>query len=726
MTKDEHSRTGGKDGTNKRWTLDSNNNEWGSGIEGTGDYFSCLDKLRKTQVNLTSNFKELKSVLEKVDFLGKPEFIGTKSGTYKETRKRPFKVFITKWSEYPTQYGAKFIDDPNQRDSGALSIHPTKFYGVLEYNLKNFEQIFELCKAVGQTISFPEKFRIGGVYLTVSDNIELVEDDAAKEGAYYRVSILRIKNGLTNTPKYDVLFIDYGWIQTVGQNNLFVLPDPLKNYPPMARPFRVSGIQIVPTCVKKSEKLMFTEFVNSTPDDIYSYTAADSYLNCILISTADDFYTDETLIDIIEETIDKKFHSQTKRFSEVLQQHRYAHYSAEAPHSMKTKFDLENGVHKRNDEVIDYAIDQDYLTQQQEKARLTRTNVETLMDQESIYVNWPKNPFKRTFKSLTQISCNKFVSIPRSINSVVLNHEVTGGQLLVAGRLEKAAYGDNIKAFNTTLFPDIPGLLSIVTAVFAPQVEMRVKRNHKKGGDTYYVSGLLAGMGLLDKEKAKNSDGVNNHVSSNSNIFESQQKSNNKSITIYKDGNLTKCIDNKNRKIKDMPKSFFPEDDLEINSNSLYFEPQDICKANNIRYYINRLARGTDKSHAQTEDFGSFMTNEQIDRQRRNLVLHGMVDSKRLSEFQGKIRNEILSLIRVQRKRFKDADDDVSLPYKWTPMESVGENQLAHCSVNTPDGVRKVKLKIDQFPWVEDGMEESARMYSYHDVLEPKNFKDNF
>jgi len=380
---------------------------------------------------------------------------------------------------------------------------------------------------------------------------------------------------------------------------------------------------------------------------------------------------------------------------------------------MKTRFDLENGVHKRNDEVIDYAIDQEYLSQQQEKARLTRTNVETLMDQESIYVNWPKNPFKRTFKSLTQISCNKFVSIPRSINSVVLNHETSGGQLLVAGRLEKAAYGDNIKAFNTTLFPDIPGLLSIVTLVFAPQCEMRVKRNHKKGGDTYYVSGLLAGMGLLDKEKAKSSDGVNDNVSSHKS-FSSQR------------GNVTKSVD-PNRRIIDMPKSFFPEDDLEINSNSLYFEPQDICKANNIRYYINRLAKGTDKLNAQTEDFGSFMTNEQIDRQRRNLVLHGMVDSKRLSEIQGKIRQEILSLIRVQRPRFKVADDDVSVPYKWTPMENVGENQLAHCSVNIPEGVRKVKLKNEQqFVWVEDGMEESARMYSYHDVLEPKHYKDNF
>ena len=81
-----------------------------------------------------------------------------------------------------------------------------------------------------------------------------------------------------------------------------------------------------------------------------------------------------------------------------------------------------------------------------------------------------------------------------------------------------AVYGDNIKAFNTTLMPDIPGLLSIVTMIFAPKIELRVKRNVNLPGSVYYYSGLLAGLGLLDGEKSKKSDGVNAQVQKSFNL----------------------------------------------------------------------------------------------------------------------------------------------------------------------------------------------------------------
>ena len=118
------------------------------------------------------------------------------------------------------------------------------------------------------------------------------------------------------------------------------------------------------------------------------------------------------------------------------------------------------------------------------------------------------NPYRRKCRSLTQISIGKAVDIPRSVNSIILDHIPLGGQLLVASRLEKASRTENVKAYNTTLLPNIPGLLGMVTLIFAPMAELRIKRDAKRGGLCYYVSGMLAGMGAVDYETHLRSDGV--------------------------------------------------------------------------------------------------------------------------------------------------------------------------------------------------------------------------
>ncbi|XP_010176095.2 ATP-dependent RNA helicase TDRD9-like [Antrostomus carolinensis] len=104
----------------------------------------------------------------------------------------------------------------------------------------------------------------------------------------------------------------------------------------------------------------------------------------------------------------------------------------------------------------------------------------------------PFSPYEVKCYSMTRVSQfrNAFIQ-KESINSVVVHDapEHPFQQLLVAAALSTNPIGSTVILEETTLMPPIPGLLALLSMLFAPAIELRVDDSGK------YFTGVLCGLG---------------------------------------------------------------------------------------------------------------------------------------------------------------------------------------------------------------------------------------
>ncbi|KAM6204809.1 ATP-dependent RNA helicase TDRD9 isoform 2-T2 [Sarcoramphus papa] len=104
----------------------------------------------------------------------------------------------------------------------------------------------------------------------------------------------------------------------------------------------------------------------------------------------------------------------------------------------------------------------------------------------------PFSPYEVKCYSMTRVSQFRSAFIQKeSINSVVVHDapEDPFQQLLVAASLSANATGSTVILEETSLMPPIPGLLALLSMLFAPAIELRVDKSGK------YFTGVLCGLG---------------------------------------------------------------------------------------------------------------------------------------------------------------------------------------------------------------------------------------
>ncbi|XP_071601524.1 ATP-dependent RNA helicase TDRD9 isoform X2 [Heliangelus exortis] len=109
-----------------------------------------------------------------------------------------------------------------------------------------------------------------------------------------------------------------------------------------------------------------------------------------------------------------------------------------------------------------------------------------------VSVSGPFSPYEVKFYSMTRVSqFRNAIILKESINSVVIHDspEDPFQQFLVAASLSVNATGSTLFLDETSLMPPIPGLLALLSMVFAPAVELRVDKSGK------YFTGVLCGLG---------------------------------------------------------------------------------------------------------------------------------------------------------------------------------------------------------------------------------------
>lgn len=117
---------------------------------------------------------------------------------------------------------------------------------------------------------------------------------------------------------------------------------------------------------------------------------------------------------------------------------------------------------------------------------------------ESVRLKGPYSHLEMDFVNLIVAGRAKKIKIePNSVNSVLLDTDPADHheRLLVAGSVGQNVSGERLTLRNTTLMPNIHGLLSFIALIFAPTMELR--RSPK--GSKY--SGALCGLGFDPKTK---------------------------------------------------------------------------------------------------------------------------------------------------------------------------------------------------------------------------------
>ncbi|XP_051477823.1 ATP-dependent RNA helicase TDRD9 isoform X1 [Apus apus] len=109
-----------------------------------------------------------------------------------------------------------------------------------------------------------------------------------------------------------------------------------------------------------------------------------------------------------------------------------------------------------------------------------------------VTLSGPFSPYEVKCYSMTRVSQFRNIVIQNdSINSVVVHGapEDPFQQLLVAASLAANANGSVVLLDDTSLLPPIPGLLALLSMLFAPAIELRVDKSGK------YFTGVLCGLG---------------------------------------------------------------------------------------------------------------------------------------------------------------------------------------------------------------------------------------
>ncbi|XP_044009648.1 probable ATP-dependent RNA helicase spindle-E [Aphidius gifuensis] len=272
-----------------------------------------------------------------------------------------------------------------------------------------------------------------------------------------------------------VFFIDFGTIRHIPIDDLRRLSSTNK-----IRKIPALVFQCVLTNVKPSlannvtgewtdeSKQVFNKLIKNK-NDIYGnvYSVVDSVVSINLV------YSDKS-----DETV-----------NEYLLKNKYAEYREESflskkNHEIRQKYKELSSIEKSN-----------YEEKQYNQLYLADTYVEPPSVDEctrTIKLHGPYSPLEVKLHDLTNVGMGMKVIIHEtSVNSVLLDGAIdeTQSRLVVAANISQSSTSNLLTLRNTTLMPRIPGLVGLLSLIFAPKIELRAN------AQTTRNIGVLCGLG---------------------------------------------------------------------------------------------------------------------------------------------------------------------------------------------------------------------------------------
>ncbi|XP_009886653.1 PREDICTED: putative ATP-dependent RNA helicase TDRD9, partial [Charadrius vociferus] len=314
--------------------------------------------------------------------------------------------------------------------------------------------------------------------LTVSPHPELVclaPFTHLENRGYYRARILNVCGDFA-----EVFFVDYGNRSKVPLKKLKEIPTCLRELPFQALEFKICKMR------PSAKSLVCGEW--------WSYSASQRFASLV---------NGYTLLVKVYSVVHSVLHVDVFHYSrckeellnirDVLIEEHYAELAKESYESQQSH-DLLKGLfldQVKNEEKM-------AVSSRKKEKHLIERLLNLFSDNKSgaptykVAVFGPFSPYEVKCYSMTRVSQfrNAFIQ-KESINSVVVHDapEDPFQQLLVAASLSVNATGSTVILEETSLMPPIPGLLALLSMLFAPAIELRVDKSGK------YYTGVLCGLG---------------------------------------------------------------------------------------------------------------------------------------------------------------------------------------------------------------------------------------
>ncbi|XP_069639430.1 ATP-dependent RNA helicase TDRD9 isoform X2 [Haliaeetus albicilla] len=296
----------------------------------------------------------------------------------------------------------------------------------------------------------------------------------AENREYYRARILYVCGDFA-----EVFFVDYGNRSKVPLKKLKEIPGCLRELPFQALEFKMCKMR------PSAKSLVCGEW--------WSYSASQRFASLV---------NGYTLLVKVYSLVHSVLHVDVFRYSrckklvnirDVLIEECYAELAEESYESQQSH-DLLKGlfldqVKKEQKMPVSSREEEKHLIE-----RLLNCFSDNKVDAPThkVTVFGPFSPYEVKCYGMTRVSRFRSAFIQKeSVNSVVVHDtpEDPFQQLLVAASLSANAYGSTVILKETSLMPPIPGLLALLSMLFAPAIELRVDKSGR------YFTGVLCGLG---------------------------------------------------------------------------------------------------------------------------------------------------------------------------------------------------------------------------------------
>ncbi|XP_052639291.1 ATP-dependent RNA helicase TDRD9 isoform X2 [Harpia harpyja] len=291
---------------------------------------------------------------------------------------------------------------------------------------------------------------------------------------YYRARILYVCGDFA-----EVFFVDYGNRSKVPLKKLKEIPSCLRELPFQALEFKMCKMR------PSAKSIVCGEW--------WSYSASQRFASLV---------NGYTLLVKVYSLVHSVLHVDVFRYStckklvnirDVLIEECYAELAEESYESQQSH-DLLKGL------FLDQVKKEEKMpvSSREEEKHLIERLLNCFSDNKSdapthkVTVFGPFSPYEVKCYSMTRVSQFRSAFIQKeSVNSVVVHDtpEDPFQQLLVAASLSANASGSTVILEETSLMPPIPGLLALLSMLFAPAIELRVDKNRR------YFTGVLCGLG---------------------------------------------------------------------------------------------------------------------------------------------------------------------------------------------------------------------------------------
>ncbi|NXH77020.1 TDRD9 helicase, partial [Hydrobates tethys] len=291
---------------------------------------------------------------------------------------------------------------------------------------------------------------------------------------YYRARILYVCGDFA-----EVFFVDYGNRSKVPLKKLKEIPSCLRELPFQALEFKICKMRPSAKSLVCGER--------------WSYSASQRFASLVngytLLVKVYSLVHSVLRVDIFRYSKCKEL----VNIRDVLIEECYAELGEESYESQQSH-DLLEGL------FLDQGKSEEKmpLSSREEEKHLIERLLNLFSDTKSgapthkVTVFGPFSPYEVKCYSMTRVSQFRSAVIQKeSINSVVVNDapEDPFQQLLVAASLSANATGSTVILEETSLMPPIPGLLALLSMLFAPAIELRVDKSGK------CFTGVLCGLG---------------------------------------------------------------------------------------------------------------------------------------------------------------------------------------------------------------------------------------